>query len=58
MASTGDKVKGKTNELIGKATGDKSQEVKGKGQQAKGAAKDKIATGLDPDPDPSKKKDR
>jgi hypothetical protein len=53
MGSTGDKVKGKANELIGKATGDKSQEVKGKGQQAKGGAKDKLATGLDPDPDPS-----
>jgi uncharacterized protein YjbJ (UPF0337 family) len=58
MGSTGDKIKGKANEMIGKATGDKPKEVKGKGQQAKGGAKDKLATGLDPDPDPSKEKDR
>jgi uncharacterized protein YjbJ (UPF0337 family) len=43
MGSTGDKVKGKANEMTGKATGDKSQEVKGKGQQAKGEVKDKAS---------------
>ncbi|MFA9445755.1 CsbD family protein [Egicoccus sp. AB-alg6-2] len=51
MGSTGDKVKGKANELAGKATGDKTQEVKGKGQQTKGDAKDAVAGALDPDPE-------
>jgi uncharacterized protein YjbJ (UPF0337 family) len=48
MGSTGDKIKGKANELIGKATGDTSQEVKGKAQQGKGKAKDKASRDGDP----------
>jgi uncharacterized protein YjbJ (UPF0337 family) len=40
MGGTGDKIKGKANELTGKATGDKTQELKGKGQQFKGGVKD------------------
>ena len=39
---TWDKVKGKTNEVVGDATGDKTQELKGKGQQAKGNLKEKL----------------
>jgi uncharacterized protein YjbJ (UPF0337 family) len=43
VGGTGDKIKGKANELTGKARGKKSQELKGKGQQAKGAVKDEFA---------------
>lgn len=49
MGSTGDKAKGKGNELLGKATGDKSREVKGKAQQTKGDVKDAAAEAVDPD---------
>lgn len=38
-----DKVKGKINEAVGKATDDKSQEMKGHAQQAEGEIKDKVA---------------
>lgn len=34
-----DKTKGKTNEVVGAATGNRSQELKGKGQGLKGSAK-------------------
>lgn len=61
MSSTSDKVKGKTNEALGKgkkgvgeATSDrkmkgegKTQETKGKGQQVKGSAKDKVKKAVD-----------
>ena len=43
MAGTGDKVKGKFNESVGKVTGDKKRELKGKAQQVKGRAKDTIS---------------
>jgi uncharacterized protein YjbJ (UPF0337 family) len=43
MGGTGDKIKGKANEVTGKATGDKSREVKGKGQQAKGDVKNETS---------------
>lgn len=36
---TWDKIKGKTNETVGDVRGDKSQELKGKAQQAKGDVK-------------------
>jgi uncharacterized protein YjbJ (UPF0337 family) len=36
MSSTGDKVKGKANEVLGAATGDRKRETKGKAQKAKG----------------------
>jgi uncharacterized protein YjbJ (UPF0337 family) len=42
-SGTGDKVKGKANELTGKVTGDKKQQMKGKAQQAKGGVKDGVA---------------
>lgn len=42
MAGTGDKAKGKANEVVGKVTGDRSKQVKGKGQQAKGEFKDEF----------------
>jgi uncharacterized protein YjbJ (UPF0337 family) len=41
MSSTGDKIKGKANEVIGAATGDRKRETKGKGQKAKGDIKGK-----------------
>jgi uncharacterized protein YjbJ (UPF0337 family) len=41
--STGDKIKGKANEVAGKVTGKRSKQAKGKGQQAKGGVKDKVA---------------
>lgn len=34
--ATGEKVKGKVNELVGKVAGDKAEEVEGKGQQRAG----------------------
>ncbi|MEX0705742.1 MAG: CsbD family protein [Nitriliruptoraceae bacterium] len=37
-----DKVKGKTNEVVGKATGDRSQQMKGKAQQVKGSVKNAV----------------
>jgi uncharacterized protein YjbJ (UPF0337 family) len=40
MGGTGDKIKGKANEVTGKVTGDKKQQLKGKGQQLKGGMKD------------------
>jgi uncharacterized protein YjbJ (UPF0337 family) len=59
--STGEKIKGKTNEVIGKgkqgvgeATNNpglkgegKAQEIKGKGQQAKGEVKEQIKKTVD-----------
>jgi uncharacterized protein YjbJ (UPF0337 family) len=42
MGGKGDKAKGKANELLGKATGDKPKQMKGKGQQAKGEFKDEF----------------
>lgn len=61
MSSTGDKIKGKTNEAIGKgkqgvgeATNNpglkgegRAQELKGKGQQVKGEAKEQLKRGVD-----------
>jgi uncharacterized protein YjbJ (UPF0337 family) len=38
-----DKIKGKVNEAVGKATDDKSQEAKGYAQQTEGEIKDKVA---------------
>ncbi|HUR69419.1 MAG TPA: CsbD family protein [Candidatus Thermoplasmatota archaeon] len=35
-----DKIKGKTNEVVGGATGNESQKLKGHGQQVKGDLKD------------------
>ena len=40
MGGTGDKAKGKANEVVGKVTGNRTKQVKGKGQQAKGEFKD------------------
>lgn len=37
-----DKVKGKTNEVVGAARGDRMQELKGKGQGIKGSLKEGI----------------
>ncbi len=42
MSGAVDKVKGKANELAGKARGKKTQEVKGKAQQGKGRVKDEF----------------
>lgn len=39
---TFDKIKGSVNEAVGKMTGDKEQEAKGKGQQARGEVEEKI----------------
>lgn len=39
---TFDKIKGKVNEAVGKATGDSEQEGKGKGQQARGDVEEKV----------------
>ena len=39
VKGTGEKVKGKVNEAIGRATGDKQQEVKGDAQQVVGEAR-------------------
>lgn len=39
VKGTGEKVKGKVNETIGRATGDKQQEVKGDAQQVIGEAR-------------------
>jgi len=39
VKGTGEKIKGKTNEAVGKVTGDKAQEVKGKVQQGVGKAR-------------------
>lgn len=39
---TFDKIKGAVNETVGKVTGDKEQEGKGKGQQARGEFEEKI----------------
>lgn len=61
MGSTGDKMKGKANEMIGRgkqglgeATGDRDikargqgQELRGKGQQLKGDVKQAIKRGVD-----------
>jgi uncharacterized protein YjbJ (UPF0337 family) len=43
MGGTGDKIKGKANEMIGKATDDTSKEMKGKAQQGKGEIKDQAS---------------
>jgi uncharacterized protein YjbJ (UPF0337 family) len=43
---TWDKIKGKTNQAVGEARGDKGQEVKGHAQEAKGDVKRAIG---DPD---------
>lgn len=39
---TFDKIKGAVNETVGKVTGDKEQEGKGKGQQARGEVEEKV----------------
>jgi len=39
--SNKDEIKGKFNEVVGKATNDKSKELKGKAQQKAGEAKEK-----------------
>ncbi len=39
---TGDKIKGKANEIAGAVTGDRKREMKGKGQTAKGNVGDKL----------------
>lgn len=39
---TFDKIKGPVNEAVGKVTGDKEQEGKGKAQQARGEVEEKI----------------
>ncbi|WP_236747919.1 CsbD family protein [Aerococcus urinaeequi] len=39
---TFDKIKGSVNEAVGKVTGDKEQEGKGKGQQARGEVEEKV----------------
>ncbi|MFV8764339.1 CsbD family protein [Aerococcus urinaeequi] len=39
---TFDKIKGSVNETVGKVTGDKEQEGKGKAQQARGEVEEKI----------------
>jgi len=39
---TFDKIKGSLNEAVGKVTGDKEQEGKGKGQQARGEVEEKV----------------
>ena len=39
---TFDKIKGAVNETVGKVTGDKEQEGKGKGQQARGDVEEKV----------------
>lgn len=39
---TGDKIKGKANEIAGAVTGDRKREMKGKGQRAKGGISDKL----------------
>jgi uncharacterized protein YjbJ (UPF0337 family) len=36
VSSTGDKIKGKANEIAGTVTGDRKRETKGKAQKAKG----------------------
>ncbi|CAB3803617.1 CsbD family protein [Pararobbsia alpina] len=41
MKGTAEKVKGKVNEALGRATGDRKQEVKGDVQQATGEARKK-----------------
>jgi uncharacterized protein YjbJ (UPF0337 family) len=41
-SGTGDKIKGKANEIAGTVTGDRKREMKGKGQQAKGSFTDKV----------------
>lgn len=38
-----DRIKGKTNDVVGAAKGDLGRQVKGKGQQALGAAKGAVA---------------
>jgi len=42
MTGTGDKVKGKTNEVVGKVTGNNKQQFKGKAQQVKGSVKNAV----------------
>lgn len=39
---TFDKIKGSVNEAVGKVTGDKEQEGKGKAQQARGEVEEKV----------------
>lgn len=39
---TFDKIKGSVNEAVGKVTGDKEKEGKGKGQQARGEVEEKV----------------
>ena len=41
--AAGDKLKGKADEVIGKATDDESRVIKGKAEQAKGSVKDTVA---------------
>lgn len=43
MSNSGkDKAKGKANELIGKVTGNRTKQAKGKVQQGKGRVKDEL----------------
>jgi uncharacterized protein YjbJ (UPF0337 family) len=42
MGGSGDKLKGKANELTGKVTGNRKKQMKGKAQQAKGGLKDEF----------------
>jgi uncharacterized protein YjbJ (UPF0337 family) len=42
MGASGDKIKGKANELAGKVTGNRTKQMKGKAQQAKGGLKDEF----------------
>lgn len=48
---TWDKVKGKTNEIVGDMTGDDKQQIKGELQQKKGDFKQKVGKILERDDD-------
>ena len=39
---TGDKIKGKANEIAGAVTGNRKREAKGKAQEVKGGVSDKL----------------
>jgi uncharacterized protein YjbJ (UPF0337 family) len=41
-SGTGDKIKGKANEVAGAVTGNRKREMKGKAQEAKGGITDKL----------------
>jgi uncharacterized protein YjbJ (UPF0337 family) len=42
MSSTSDKLSGKANQIVGKATGNDRVQAKGEAQETKGKLKDKI----------------